>query len=155
MPEHGRKRTADLRSLYACVWRYPSKTFQQSATSTVIQRLDELSSHICFIVLLLINFYFIFYTYVHYLLTIVVHSRLSLYDWAVGTRTLFIIYHSSATSTSCGAGKMHPWQSLLLACTRFAIINAQILPNLLGLRVHFATTNRKLRYSVMWLSRRS
>ena len=52
---------------------------QRSATSTVIQRSDELSSHICFVVLLLVNFYFIFYTYAHYLLTIVMHRRPSLY----------------------------------------------------------------------------
>ena len=56
---------------------------QRSATLTVIQRSDELSGHSCFIVLLLINFYFIFYTYAHSLLTIVIHSRPCLYDWAL------------------------------------------------------------------------
>jgi len=58
---------------------------QRSATLTVTQR------HICFIVLLLINFYFIFYTYVHYLLTIVMHSRPSLYDWALEHFLSYII----------------------------------------------------------------
>ena len=66
---------------------------QRSATSTVIQRSDELLSHICFIVLLLINFYFIFYTYIHYLLTIVMHSRPSLYNWALEHFFIIITYH--------------------------------------------------------------
>ena len=67
---------------------------QRSATLTVTQR------HICFIVLLLINFYFIFYTYVHYLLTIVMHSRPSLYDWALEHFLSYIIKPYTVTQNT-------------------------------------------------------
>jgi len=89
---HGREPTsANALSLSADLI-HGTVFLQQSTTLTVIQRLDELSSHICFIVLLLINFYFIFYTYIHYLLTIVMHSRPCLYDWALEHFFIIIIF---------------------------------------------------------------